>query len=83
MFNTAPNKSDWIALVSWTGRGVAWLVVLLSAAGGAYWPLATSPCPFLEPFPSTGGAHRLFTALCAPSPCLTYAYPLLTLPFSW
>ena len=27
------------------------LVVLLSAAGGAYSPLATSPGPFLEPFP--------------------------------
>ena len=29
--------------------GVA--VVLLSAAGSAYWPLATYPCPFLKSFP--------------------------------
>ena len=38
---------------------------LLSAAGGAYWPLATSPCPSLEPFPSAGGgAHRPATTSC-------------------
>ena len=49
------------------------LVVLLSAAGGAYWRLAT--CPFLEPFPSIGGgAHRPLTPLCPPSPCLAYPY---------
>ena len=36
--------------------------------GGARWPLATYPCPFLEPFPSVcGGAHRPLTTL---SPCL-------------
>ena len=31
---------------------------LLSEAGGAHWPLATSPCPLLEPCPLVGGgAH--------------------------
>ena len=42
---------------------------LLSEAG-AHWPLATSPCPFVEPSPSAGGrAHRPL------SPCLAYPLP--------
>ena len=50
--------------------------MLLSAAGGAYWPLATHRCPFLEPFPSAGcGAHRPLTNLCPPSPRLAYPDP--------
>ena len=31
---------------------------LLSAAGGAYWPLATYPCPSLNPSFIGGGAHE-------------------------
>ena len=39
-----------------------WAAGLLSEASGAYWPLATYPCPFREPFPSVdGGAHQLLT----------------------
>ena len=39
--------------------------MLLSAAGGAYWPLATS----LDPPPSAGGStHRPLTPLCPPFP---------------
>ena len=38
-------------------------VMISSAAGGAYWPIAIR-CPSLGPFPSIGGgAHRLLTAL--------------------
>ena len=48
---------------------------LLSVAGGAYWPLTTYPCPFLEPFPSAvRGAHRPLTTLCPPTPYLAYPY---------
>ena len=56
--------------------------MLLSAAGGAYWPLTTSPCPFLEPSSSVGSsAHRPLTPpLCPPSPCLPSLRPL---PFPW
>ena len=37
---------------------------LLSPAAGAYWPLVTSPCPFLDPSPSAGGsAHWPLPAL--------------------
>ena len=50
---------------------------VLSAAAGAHWPLATCPCPSLEPSPSAGGgAHRPLTAECPPSPS---AWPVLTL----
>ena len=48
------------------GGGVwhdAFGVMISSAAGGAYWPIAIR-CPSLGPFPSVGGgAHRLLTAL--------------------
>ena len=44
--------------------------VLLSAASGAYRPLATYRCPSLEPSPSAGGgAPRPLTPLCPPTPC--------------
>ena len=37
---------------------------LLSAAGGAYWPLANHLHPFLGPPPSAGGsAHRLVSVI--------------------
>ena len=56
--------------------------MLLSAAGGAHWPLATYRCPSLEPSPSAvGGAHRPLTALCPPSPSL--AYPSLCASLSF
>ena len=46
-------------------------VLFLSAAGGAYWPVAVR-CPSLGPFPSIGaGAHRPLTAL-HPSSSLAY-----------
>ena len=49
--------------------------MLLSAAGGGYWPLATYRCPSLEPCPSAGsGAHRPLTTLCPRSPSLAYPY---------
>ena len=62
--------------------GLAWrLVVLLSAAGGAYWPLTTYPCPSLEPSPSVGGgARRPVTTSCLVWPILSSP---LTLPFPW
>ena len=51
---------------------------LLCAAGGADWPLATYPCPFLQPSPSGGGgAHRPLTPACPPSPS---AWPIPTSP---
>ena len=56
--------------------------VLLSEAGGAHGPLATSPCPSLEPSPSVGGgAHRPLTPSCPPSPCLACPYPRTLPPF--
>ena len=68
----------WGSWYSWAGggRGLAWhLVVLLSAAGSAYWLLATYCCPSLESLPSIGGGtHRPLTNLCSPSPCLAYRY---------
>ena len=66
----------------WCVRGLARRpVVLLSAAGGAYWPLVIYPCPSLEPFPSVGGgAHRPLGPQCPASPCLACPY-LHTLPF--
>ena len=40
-----------------------------------YWPLATYPCPFPDPFPSVGGgAHRPLTTLSPSSPGLAYPY---------
>ena len=63
------------------GAGVArHLIVLLSAAAGAYWPLAAYRCLSLEPFPSAGGgAHRPRTTMCPPSLCLS-SPSLLTPP---
>ena len=56
------------------GRGTGVDAVLLSAAGGA--PLATYPCPSLEPSLSAGGgAPRPLTPLCPCSPCLAYPHP--------
>ena len=47
----------------WGGWGGFGGVMISSAAGGAYWPIAIR-CPSLEPFPSVGGgAHRLLTTL--------------------
>ena len=46
---------------------------LLSEVGSAYWPRATSPCPFLEPPPSAGGgAHQPLTPECLCSPGLAH-----------
>ena len=54
--------------------------MLLSAAGGAYWPLTTDPCTFLEPSPSVGGgAPRPLTPSCPPSAC-PYPLPMPGLP---
>ena len=40
-----------------------------------YWPLATNPCPFLEPFPSIGGgAHQPLNTVCPSFPCLPHPY---------
>ena len=61
--------------------GVGGSVVLLSAAGGAHRPLATYPCPSLEPSPSVGaGAHRPPPLQCPPSPPSPPARPTLTSP---
>ena len=56
--------------------------MLLPAAGGAYGPLATYPCPSLEPFPSLRrGAHRPLPPLPLSAwPILTSPHPL---PFPW
>ena len=63
------------ALLKVVGGLARRLVVLLSAAGGAYWHLATYCGPSLEPFPSIGGgAHRPFATLCPLAPCLAYPY---------
>ena len=49
------------------------LIVLLSAAGGAYWPIATYSCPSFELFASIGGGvHRPLATLCPPSSCLAW-----------
>ena len=59
----------------WGGGLAGRLVVLLSAADGAHWPLVTNPCPFLEPSASAGsGAHRPLTTFCPYSLCLAYPY---------
>ena len=55
---------------------------LLSAAGGAHWPLAKYPCPFLDPLASAGGrAHRPLTPSCPPSPSLAYPHVPTPPPF--
>ena len=63
------------------GGGGAWRPDgLLSVAGGAYCPLAASPCPSLEPSPSAGGgAHRPLTPQ-VPSLSLSLAHPHLPTP---
>ena len=60
--------------------GMHWKCVVVPAAGGAKWPIATYCCPSLDPFASIGGgAHRPLTTLCPPSPCLAYPF-LITQP---
>ena len=70
------GRHGWSA-PSWGPEGLLWrgglarrLVVLPSAAAGAYWPLATYRCPSLEPFPSVGsGDHQ-------PHPLVPYGRPI-------
>ena len=69
--NHAPTARFWSPVGRGGGGGGGGLVAMLSAAGGASWPLATYPCPFLATCAFSHSVLLVVSASCDPhSPAL-------------